>query len=544
MKSGLEKTFQYLKKTENEAAVEVLRKAMDCEVPAVQELCLRALLERRSPAGHREIFNRLATFTEEQRAIINERPDRLVRAVRDALKTTDKASSLAAFKAILAFRLYDALPVMLSVTDHPDSPHFAIAKEAILALTEAFYEDLCADKVPRRDATRAKLTTSLEEAVLHYGTHQSPQIIESFLLVAKQQNVVLRRLLRQDGDAVHQALLNVLTQSQRGGVIRLLLGFLEDHQMPIVVRDIITARTDMRFVENLLDHLGPSPSRSVSAALSTFDSLAWAVPDYETLLALNEDCQFNAVGLLTASSIPRENVLQTLGFLLAEGNSGGRRAAAEALDKFDQPEATAMVVRALNDDAPEVRAHLLRQLRPRNVPGAMSLMIRMVDTPHDVVREALKESLPEFTFRQFIVNFDALPEEFRATTGHLVKRIDSNAEASLRDEMDCLSPVRRRRAVMATSAMGLTRELEQTVIKLLSDDDHVVRIAAAKALAEVETMPSWQALLDALLDKSVIVKEAAEQSLMRISQTLSKVPETEEDGEEDAEENTVEEVAR
>ena len=540
MKSGLEKTFLFLKKTENEAAIEVLSHALDSEVPAAQELALRALLERRSPAGRREVFNRLPTFNEEHRAIINERPDRLVRVVREALKTADKASSIAAFKAILAFRLYDALPVMISVTNQPDSPHFAIAKEAVLALTEAFYEDLSNERLPRADAIRAKITTALEEAVLRFDTHESPQIVESFLMVAKQQNVVLRRILRQQADAVHHALIDVLAQSQRGGVVRLLLGFLEDHQMPKVVRDIITSRTDMKYVENLLDHLGPSPSRAVSAAVSTFDSIAWAEPNHETLLDLDDSCQFNAVGLIVASSIPREKVIETLGFLLAEGNLGGRRASAEALAKFARPEATAMVVRALNDEDPQVRAHLLRQLRPRNVPGAMSLLIRMVGTDDDVVRQALKESLPEFTFRQFIVNFDALPDEFRATTGHLVKRIDAHAESSLRDEMNCLSPVRRRRAVMATSAMGLTRELEKTVITLLSDDDHVVRIAAAKALAEVETMPSWEALMDALLDKSVIVKEAAEESLRQISQTLSKDAETEED----AEANMEEEVAQ
>ncbi|GAF92278.1 unnamed protein product, partial [marine sediment metagenome] len=101
MKSGLEKTFQYLKKTENEAAVEVLSRALDYEWSTVQQLALQALLERRSPAGHRAVFDHLPKL-EEHRAIISERPERLVRAVREALKTADKASGVAAFKAILA----------------------------------------------------------------------------------------------------------------------------------------------------------------------------------------------------------------------------------------------------------------------------------------------------------------------------------------------------------------------------------------------------------------------------------------------------------
>ena len=534
MKSGLEKTFSFLKKTENEAAVEVLSRALDDESSTVQQLALQALLERRSPVGHRAIFDRLPKL-EEHRAIISERPERLVRAVGKALKTADKASSVAAFKAILEFRLYEALPAMISVMQDPDSPHLEISKKAILALTEKFYADLSDEKLPRADAIRARITTSLEEAIGQFNTHQSLEIIESFILVAKQQNAFLRRMLRQQSDTVHHAMVDVLSNSQRGGVVRVLLGFLEDHQMPVVVKNIIASRTDMKFVKNLLEFAGPSPSRAVSQTLSMLDSFAWARPGHETLMELDESCQFNAVWLLMASKIPREEVQELLGVLLAEGNPGGRRASAEALAKFTDPGAAAMVVRALNDQDPQVRAHLVRQLRPRNVPGALSLLIRMVDGAEETVREALRESLPEFTFRQFLVNFDVLPEELRATTGHLVRTIDPDAESTLRDEMRCLSPVRRRKAVLASAAMGLTRQMERSLIELLSDEDHMVRIAAAKSLAEVDTMPSWGALRDALLDKSVIVKEAAEESLRKISQTLLIVPEDEENAQENAE---------
>jgi HEAT repeat protein len=539
MKSGLEKTFLYLKKTENEAAVEVLGQALDYDSSSVRKLALQALLERRSPAGHRAVFNRL-TKLEEFRAIISERPERLVRAVRESLKTADKASSVAAFKTILEFRLYEALPAMVSVTKDPASPHFEIAKKTILALTEKLYTELSGDKLHRADAIRANVTASLEEAIGKFNTHQSSEIVESFILVTKQQNAFLRRMLRQQSDTVHHAMVDILSNSQRGGVIRVLLGFLEDHQMPIVVKNIITSRTDMKFVKNLLEHVGPSPSRAVSQTLSMLDSIAWARPGHETLMELDETCQFNAVRLLVASRIPREEVLEMLGFLLAEGNAGGRRASAEALGKFTEPQATAMIVRALNDEDPQVRAHLLRQLRPRKIPGSLSLLMRMVGNAHEVVREALKESLPEFTFRQFILNFDVLPEELRATTGHLVQKIDADAEPALLAEMNCPSPVRRRRAVLASVAMGLTRKMEQMVIGLLSDDDHMVRIAAAKSLAEVDTMPSWGALRDALLDRSVIVKETAEESLRKISQSLL----TDHEDEENAEENAEQEMAR
>jgi HEAT repeat protein len=69
--------------------------------------------------------------------------------------------------------------------------------------------------------------------------------------------------------------------------------------------------------------------------------------------------------------------------------------------------------------------------------------------------------------------------------------------------------------------MGLLHDLEKVVIELLSDEDHMVRIAAAGALAECDTLPSWEALRDAMLDRSVAVQETAEKSLERICQSLS-----------------------
>ena len=522
MKSNLKKTFQFLKKTENEAATEVLAEGLDCPHRPTQEAALETLLDRRSPAGHREVFKRLTQFDDEHRAIVSEHPGRLVRVVQEAIKGADTAS--AAFDAILVFRLYDAMPAVMTAASDSSSPHFEIAKKTALELTEAFYNDLSAAGVGSKpagmDNMRLRLTSALEQALSKFNKHESQEIVEAFLLVAKQQNVVLRRMLRHQEDAVHHALTHVLANSSRGGVLRVLLGFLEDPQSPKVILGIIAGRKDLKFLENFVGYVGPKPSKTVTASLARFEFFIWAEPNNETLQQLDEKLQAHAVSVIMASGMDRDDVLEVIEFLLFEGNAGGRGAAAKALAEFKGPKATMLVVKALNDEEPAVRVHLLGQLRPRNVPGAMSLLIRMVDNPHEMVRNALREALPEFTFRQFMANFDSMAEDLLPTTGHLVHKIDPECQNKLFGEMTCLSPVRRRRAIMAANSMGLVRTMEQAVIDLLNDDDHMVRIAAAKALAECETMPSWEALRDALLDKSVIVKEAAETSLRAISQLL------------------------
>jgi HEAT repeat protein len=72
---------------------------------------------------------------------------------------------------------------------------------------------------------------------------------------------------------------------------------------------------------------------------------------------------------------------------------------------------------------------------------------------------------------------------------------------------------RRLRALEAAAIMEMIEELEDAVVPLLSDEDHMVRAEAARALAQCSTERARLVLREALLDRSVAVRNAAEQSL-------------------------------
>lgn len=543
MSSALSLTFQHLTKTKNLAAVDVLTAGLDSPHPLTRDWALRAILARPDVVGHQEVFQRLKTLDSSAREVVGQRADRLARVAGDAMRSPNPAMCSAACDAILSYRLYEALPALVAVLE-PDHPNLVPAAQTILKLTELFYGELCApvdDKAPRRDmdGLRRRITSALETGVSKFRFHRRAEVVEAFLLVAKQQNVILRQVLQHTNDANHKALVEILSNSSQGGVVRLLLSFLEDSQFPQVIKNILASRTDLKFVKNFLQAVRSMTPRTAQESLGRIDRLEWASPEHPTLAKLDDEGQRDVVRMLMATAIPRAQVLKVLAYLLMEGTQEGSRAAAETLAEFHGPEADALMIKALNNRDPVVRAHLIRQLRPREIPGAMSLLMRMVDHPSAEVREALRDSLPEFTIRHFLINFDTLPEELVATTGNMVRRIDIESVPTLQREMLCLSPVRRRRAVQAANAMGLVRELEQTIIGLLSDDDHMVRIEVARALATCDTAPTWEALRDALLDRSVIVQEAAEQSLEQITRSLAR-----ETGQEQSSEMDTQEVLR
>jgi hypothetical protein len=522
--AGLQETFQFLAKTENKAAVDVLVAGLDCPLKAIRDGSLQSLLTRSSPRGHQEVFRRLPKLDKRCRSIISERPERLVQAAGAALGSLDEATCAAVLEGIASFRLYDTIPPLVERLKQKDAPSRDRIAVTILKLTEQFYAELSdpAQRLKRNDLDnlRRRITSALEAAVSGFDAHRRAEPLEAFLLVAKQQNVTLRRILREPGERSRRALVEVMSNSAQGGVIRLLLGFLEDPRLPHLVKNVVANRTDVKFVRNLLQTTGPRPSGSVAKTLARFDSVAWARPRHALFRQLDGAAQYNAVQLLMATSIDRDQLFEVIEFLLLEGKPGGRRAAAQRLAEFEGPRADALVINTLDDEDPGVRTHLIRQVRSRQIPNAMSLLIEMVSSPQEEVREALRDAMPEFTYQQFTANFESLPEELLPTAGHIVRKIDTDVRPKLTEDMRSRSRLRRRRAVLAAGSMGLARELEPSVIERLSDEDHMVRVAAASVLAECETMPTWDALRDALFDRSVAVQEAAEHSLLRISQSL------------------------
>jgi HEAT repeat protein len=529
---GLSATFEFLAKTPNAAAVDVLIAALDCSHRPTRDSALSAVMDRLEPRGHHEVFRRLPKLDKQARAIVSRRGERLLRVVDSALKDPRSQPPTVACHAILAFRMYDASEALTSILADPRHPTTMLAAKTLLLLAERFYAQLRgaeekASKHRDMDTLRRRMITTLEEAVRKYRHHRQRDVVEALLIVVKHQNVTLRTVLQRADESGHRPIVDVLSNSQRGGVIRLLLSFLEDPKMPRIVARILSSRCDSKFVKNLLRATGPKPSRSVAESLARLDSIAWARPGHEVLAKLDDEEQHAAVQLLLASHVDRQEVLEVIGYLLSDGKPGGRRAAASALARFEGPRADALTVQALNDDDPEVQSHILKQLRPRKIPGALSLLFRMVGSTREQVCQALREAMPEFSFQQFMGTFDSMPEQLQIIGGHLVKQIDPKAKEKLTAEMETLSPVRRRRAVQAAAVMGLVRDMEETVVGLLADDDHMVRVVAAKALADCESMMSWEALRDALLDRSFIVQEAAEKSLQRISRSLQPEPEEE-----------------
>ncbi|MGQ9574007.1 MAG: HEAT repeat domain-containing protein [Thermoguttaceae bacterium] len=517
MEDGLDTTFRVLAETPNDAAVHLLIPAMDSRFQAIRHRALRAILARPNAAGHRNVVARLHTIDPQGRYLIEENPRRLTRVVREAILGSDPQMCANGCRAAVWFCQYDLVPTLLNALEGSPEPQATILGQALKALAESLYRELAAQrqhaKHRQQQLVRRQVVGALELSVNRFGRHKRREVVEALVLLAPHDNPTLRQILQDPHHPAFLTLVEILSKSERGPVVRLLLSFLEDPKAPSAALSVLAKRTDPRLVEALLRKIGREPPAVVAQNLKRLEAVAWARRDQALLDRLDELEQHAAVRLVMLSATPRPQAFAVVEHLLLHGKPEGKRAAAEALQQFHGAEANALALEALADDDPEVQARILVQLRQRGIPGALGRLVEALDSPHAVVRKAARRSLAEFTFPRFLSTFDLLDEEVRQSTGELVKKIDPHTVPLLRAEMTSKVRTRRLRALAVSRSLGLVPEVEESILPLLQDEDHFVRAEAAATLGQSRSLASQAALFTALGDRSPAVREAARKGL-------------------------------
>ncbi len=517
MSDGLATTLAVLQKTENEAAVRVLVAALDSPNPAIQDGALKALLLRRSRVGHREILRRFPRMPARWKGIVRQHQGRLTGALRDAVLGVDPQACLTACEAAVWFREYDLIPTLLNALDDRGRVPVEALASTILELSLNLYDELAAprDYNSRRDpqVVRRHLLTSLEEAVARFPNHRRREVLEAFLLLTGRENAGLKKILINPHHPAFAPIIDLLMQSTLGGVVRLLLSFLDDPHVPAAVLNVIAKRSDLRFVQHLVGKLGQEPCQAATQNLRKLQSVAWLHEGTALLGKLDGTAQQGVVRLVLRCGIPRLQAFTTIEQLLLHGKPEGRRAAAEALAEFSGADANALAVRALDDPDPGVQANAARQLRRRGIPGVLPRLVTLLDSPHAEVRQAARDNLSEFTVHRFLAASELLDSDVRTSTAMLVRKADPRSLPVLREELQSSIRARRLRALSVVRAMDAVEQLEDVIAGLMEDNDPLIRSEAAVALAKYPSPASREVLERAQFDASETVREVAASSM-------------------------------
>jgi HEAT repeat protein len=364
------------------------------------------------------------------------------------------------------------------------------------------------------------LLACTERSLASCKTAPQQELVDALLLLAPNDNATLLSIMRAATHPCHKAIAATLASSQSPAIMERLVAFLLDTAAPPAILETIAGRTDGAFIALLFHDLKhPAPLR-VLHNMKQLRSVAWLESRRDVLLELDGRAQATAVELAAASGISRNAQFELLKLLLRNGLAEGRRASCQALSQFNSPEATELVVAALNEPDPAVHAAALRQLRTRHVPNALAMLVTRLESPNLEIRDAARSSLAEFNFVRYRAMFDLLDEEAVRTTGILVRQVDRSAREKLIEELTAPSITTRLRGIEMALAMDATLDVCEQLIELTRHENVSLRKEAVAALAEAGGPQVVEALMAATRDKNRSVADAAQRSLSQQKATV------------------------
>jgi len=517
MSDGLATTFRILSISGNDAATRVLLPALDSPHQSIQEGALVALLGKRNPAGQSAILKRIPSLSPRWKGIISQHPGRLTGALRDALLGKDEILYQNACKAAVMFRDYDLIPALLAAIEDVSPSKADMAAKTLLQLVSLFYDEFAHSRQNdvRQDHQwiRQNALACLETSAQRFGKHRRREMIEAFLLLVDHNNATLNQILQNPHHVSFLVLVEIMSSSSQEGVIELLLSYLEDPQVPSAVLNVVTNRCDLKFIRHFLRKIARGQSDVVRQNLKRIQKIAWLRNIENVVDQLDDAAQQSMVLIVMETGIARAQIFSVIKYILLHGKPGGRREAALSLAAFSGADANALALRALDDPDPQVQANIISQIRHRGIHGMQSRLVEKLESPHLEVRSAARASLTEFSFPRYLGTFEILEDEERRTIGALVKKVDQQTIPLLQKELKSPVRFRRLRGLQIARALEIADQVEEAVIDLLKNEDHVLRREAAATLAECPSAASRQALEAALHDSSLAVREVVQRSL-------------------------------
>jgi len=512
-----DKTFHWLKTTGNRAAGEVLVRATESPFPELRRAAVFVLMARKEASGHQLILDRIDPESEEWRGRLNSLPSPFLEYMRTVLVRGEPHLRSKACHFLLHTEQFEFVPFLANVLENRQCEPRIVIIDTLVELCRRLQHHLEESDNGPRAHHYGRVAEQLRRALLlaadRFPKHECREILDALLMLSEGNAGLVTAIINNRGHPARRPLLDILSRETGTHAMAVVCHFLYQSDPPEDILSIISRRSDLLFIRHFFSTVGAQPDPVVKRNLKRFHQFRW-LKDVPRLLPQLDEMEQQAIPpVVTHSRVPRDEALNAIGCILLEGKPAGRRAAAEVLADFHGAEANALTIRAMQDPDPSVQAAIIPQLRQRGIFGALPYIVSKLDSPHPVVRRAARKSLREFSFTRFLQVWDLLPPDVRKNTGMLVKRVDPRATLLLRAELLSSFRLRRLRALEVAQELELVPRLESSIISLLQDEDPAVRAEAAEALAQSDSVESYQALLEAADDVNTTVRNVVSRIL-------------------------------
>lgn len=525
MKTGLQATCQVLATTRNRAVLPLLQAGMRAKNAEVRADVLRAAVHRRDHDTKLQLINAFGKLTASDQQVVcdahRQIPQNAAVALQNAVLGGDENQCANALEIILGSSDFNQFSTLITAAEKRHHRQLSAVLATFVALVDELFEAVArwsaGDNHEGHDPAfvRYQLLAALEKSLTRFDEHQRKEFLDAFMLFAPANHPTVGKILRDQRHACHDPLVASLKQSDDSGIMQRLVDMLRETDAPDAALKIISQRTDQHFVNILLHEVRhPVPLR-VLHNMQRMKHVAWLESHRELLLEVDGRAQAVAVELAAASRIDRGALFALLAFLLRNGLAEGRRASCQALRQFNDEQANGLILSAINDPDPAVKAAAIPQLRSRHLRDAANRLVEFLDSPALEVREAARGALAEFNYVRFRSMFDLLDEGAARATGRIVAKVDQSATQKLSDDLNSPALATRLRALEMAVAMALAEEVEPQLIELARHENMSVRKEAILALGHCSQPEVDSVLAQAIHDEVAGIAEAARASLVR-----------------------------
>ncbi len=350
----------------------------------------------------------------------------------------------------------------------------------------------------------------------------APQLmVECILLLGDLNCTAVKNLLENRGNACKHMVKTVLAQGSHPRLVNVVCHNLTVEQPHQKVHQVFLTRSDVDFAARVLEWLPQAPSGTLAENLGHIDELPWLDIEHPTWNSLPQALHAKLVTLINALGIDSSAKHQLKKWILQNSGPEGRAAAGDLFSDLPEEEKQEVLYEALSDDNPEVEAWATHQLRSQQVPDAFQQLLKRLDATNDIVRDAARDELSDFTLEKMYAFLPKMPKATAMRCAEVMLKVDPTTTDTIREELQHPYRWKKLRAARAAAVLGLIDNVLNAIGKLTEDPEASVRRSALEAIAESKSRDSLAWVERRLNDPSRNVRQAAQEALDQIKNNLA-----------------------
>ncbi|QDU80901.1 HEAT repeat protein [Polystyrenella longa] len=533
MTSHLETTFNLLASRKTTEASDLLTSAVDVPVGEIQALAVRALLKKHQLPSQLLIIRKWPELHSLAQDAVFEEKHSIRETVKHCLERDKGELQSLALEVAVAISDYTQIPNILNRMESSSGEQLARMTEAMRMLTDQFYEALFRQESEGEGPNlnteslsyqKKNIIQQIAGTVSRLEQHNEPDLIlESLLILGSPTQPDIKEIMSSTDLRLMKRVEWILQHSRHHGVMQFIVDSMNIQNPNIRVIDAIRQRDDSEFISHLLGEYPESLNAIQSDNYQQIKSIRWlASPERELPLILPAQHQ-SVIRLMMGVRLPVDQQVNIQKWLIHNGGPETRLAATEVLTTLDQRSADNLINESLESEDPNVQAWATSQLRSQSGASSFEKLINRIDSDIPEVQIAARNELRSFDLELMLKIFDSTPLRTVRQAGVLLHKLDPDVYRKLNEKIHDPLRSKRIRTAQAAFALGLHRNISQSLIALLGDEDPMVRRTAVEILGDVPKRNVYDILYQMRTDSSPRVRDAILKALQKLQIAFERI---------------------